>query len=115
MTRPVYIWVESGGTQLTERPRVRQTQFGDGYLQRQADGLNPIAQAWQIRHTAIDNDAADEIVTFLRARGGVEAFDYTPLWHTTARLFIATDWARTASSEPGYSDIMVNVQEVFEP
>lgn len=115
MTRPVYIWVESASTGLDEEPRVRRTQFGDGYMQRQADGLNSLLQSWQIRHTEIDNDAADEIVAFLRARNGVEAFEYTPLWETTARLYIATRWSRVQSDKPGYSDVTVTVQEVPEP
>lgn len=115
MARPVYVWVESGGTQLSERPKLRKTQFGDGYSQRQADGINALAQAWQIRHAEIDDAAADEIIAFLRARGGVEAFEYTPLWHSAPVLFICAEWTRTASEKPGYSDITANFEQTFEP
>lgn len=115
MTRPVYIWVESGGSQLSEEPKVRKTQFGDGYSQRQADGINALGQRWQIRHSEIDDSAADEIVAFLRARNGVEAFEYTPMWHSTPMLFLCSRWTRTASERPGYSDVTADFEQTFEP
>lgn len=115
MSRPVFIWTESASTQLTETPRVRRTQFGDGYAQRQADGLNPITQSWQMRFSEIDDEIADEIVAFLRSCQGVTAFEYVPLWHTTAMLFTCPTWTRTAATKPGFSDITATFTQEFEP
>jgi len=115
MTRPVWIWTESSGTQLNEEPRVRATQFGDGYKQRQADGLNPLAQEWQMRLTGVEDVIADEIIAFLRGCGGVTAFEYTPLWHTTPLLFTCKKWTRTAADTPGFSDIAATFTQEFEP
>lgn len=115
MTRPSFEWVESAGTQLTEAPRVKATQFGDGYMQRAAAGINALGQAWAFRATGVDNAVADDIIAFFRARGGVEAFDYVPLWETTARIFICQRWTRTHSDVWGQCDVSGDFIEVFEP
>ena len=115
MTRPVWIWTESPGTQLSEAPRMLEAQFGDGYVQRQADGINSLAQTWDYRGSDIDDDAATEIISFLRARNGVEAFEYTPMWETTAVLVTCKEWTRSPSQTPGYSSVSAKFVRVYEP
>lgn len=69
-------WAVTTGTALRHQPKVRVVQFGDGYEQRRAYGLNHNLRQWDVR---IDNQepvVADEIMTFLSARGGVESFTW---------------------------------------
>jgi phage-related protein len=110
-----FVWVESASTALEEEPRVLATQFGDGYAQRQADGLNPLAQVWSVKFAAVDNAVADDIIAFLRAAKGVTSFDWVPLWHTTAIKVICPSWRRAQPAEWGQSDIDAKFQQVFEP
>lgn len=115
MPTPVFIWTESSSTQLDEQPRVRTSRFGDGYSQRIGDGLNRRPQMWSVRFSEVDNAIADEIIAFLRACDGVEAFDYTPLWHTSALKFICPRWSRVQADKPQCSDITATFEQVFEP
>lgn len=113
----VWIWVESPGTGLSEEPRISRTRYGDGYEERAPAGLNPIAQVWQYQARDVDNVIADEMITFLRARTnalGLEAFDYTPLWSTTAIKVICPSWSRTQGETWGTSDITARFEQVFE-
>jgi len=118
MPRPEYLWVESPGTSLEETPRVGRTQFGDGYAQRGATGLNPIRQVWNIEHRDVDNAVGDQIIAFLRARmsptGQFESFDWTPLWSTTKIRVTAPSWTRTASEIWGECSIRVRFEQEFE-
>lgn len=115
----VFDWVESSGTQLSEAPRVASTRFGDGYEERAPDGLNPIEQRWSVAFRGVENGVADAIVAFLRARVspviGLEAFDWTPLWHTTAIRVVCESWSRTHGETWGESDIAAEFRQVFEP
>lgn len=110
-----FVWVESPGTQLVEKPRVKRTGFGDGYVQRSPDGLNPLAQAWNVPFTGVDNVIADEIVAYWRACGAVDAFEWTPLWHTEPIKVVCEEWTRTQGEKWGQSDLVAKFQQVFEP
>ena len=80
--------------QLEEAPRVKTSRFGDGYEQRVADGINNILQKWQISFTRRSEIDIDYVYDFLRARGGVESFDWTPRGEATARIFVCRKWNR---------------------
>lgn len=57
--------------------RVRSIQFGDGYRQEVTDGLNPKEDKWPVSATG-PADEIQPLIDFLDARGGVEAFLWTP-------------------------------------
>lgn len=111
----VFDWAESPGTTLDEKPRVRETRFGDGYAQRSPDGLNPIVQSWSLRFTACDDTKADEIITFFREHMGVYRFDWTPLWATAPIKVFCSEWSRTPANELGLSDISAKFTQDFAP
>ena len=50
------------------QPKLRITQFGDGYQQRTTFGLNQDPKVWSLTFN-VDDEDADEIETFLEARG----------------------------------------------
>jgi phage-related protein len=114
----VFDWVESPGTQLSEEPVISSTRFGDGYEERAPAGLNPVRQEWNLQFRAIDSEVADAIVAFLRARVsatlGLEAFDWTPLWATTAIRVTCKAWNRSHDETPGESTVVATFRQVFE-
>lgn len=110
----VFDWAESSNLTLDEEPAVTATRYGDGYEQRSADGINPIAQQWSLNFEEVDNAIADDIVTFWRARGGVEAFDWTPKWGTVAIRVKCSKWSRVPDGD-GLSRMTATFQQVFEP
>ena len=73
----------SGGVQF----RTRVLQFGDGYSQHTGDGINAVLKPVTLVWSSIDPTDADTIVAFMEARGGIEAFDYTPPLESAARAF----------------------------
>jgi len=101
------------GTTLTMRPRVRVAQFGDGYSQRMADGLNAQPQIWTVSWSPVTQANADAIINFLAARGGVQAFRWTPPGQATQRAFVCHEW--TVTPRGGLLvDISASFVEVFD-
>jgi phage-related protein len=85
------------GAQAGSAPRVRKAQFGEGYTQRSGDGLNPVLRRWALQFSNLSKVDADTLESFLRARVGVEPFEFvTPdtAWAVTAQPFGVGDGAR---------------------
>ncbi len=57
---------------------VSKIRFGDGYVQRQTKGMNPLATTWSLAFHPRDDATTDLIEAFLIARYGVIAFTWTP-------------------------------------
>lgn len=109
------MWVESAGTQLTERPRVKSAQFGDGYQQLAPDGINSLAQEWEMVFDGVDDTVADDMVAFLRTQGGTQPFNYVPLRTTDAISVICAEWSRSFGPEPGISSLRATFKQWFGP
>ena len=74
--------------------RVLRTDFGDGYSQRAADGLNSIQKEWTLEWANLTNEEADEIVNFFEGRLGADAFFWTPPKATVTQTWICTGHSR---------------------
>ena len=75
-------------------PRVLETPFGDGYKQRAGDGLNDVAETWDLTWAALLPADADTIEAFFVARAGREAFWWTPPRGGSAKKYVCTKWSR---------------------
>lgn len=95
------------------RPRVKVTAFGDGYEQRQAEGMNPIALQYDLTFGMRTPTEADAIEAFLEARGGVENFDWTPPGGVQAK-YVCREWDRDRQTN-GAELITATFIQVFEP
>ena len=82
------------GALKTSQPKVRQVQFGDGYVQRLTFGLNQDLKIWNLTFEVSETDA-DTIETFLEARGGSEYFTWSPPDETTSYKWICLNWSKT--------------------
>lgn len=91
---------------------VRQATFGDGHVQRAADGINNIRYTYDL--TWIGSVAnIDTIASFLDARAGWQAFFYT-VSGDISRKFIARAYNRIYSH--GKADTLsVTFEEVMDP
>jgi phage-related protein len=101
------------GAQANYKPRVRTTQFGDGYQQRVADGINTRPQVWSLQFNNRTNDDADDITEFLEARNGVEAFDWTPP-NGSAIKVVCSEWTKTLVRY-NLNTVSATFTQVFEP
>ena|SRR5690242_20031765 len=83
----------SYGARRTNQPRILAAQFGDGYEQRAADGINTNPQVWDLTFAERSTSEADTITDFLEARGGTEAFDWTNP-EGDAGKYVCKTWGR---------------------
>lgn len=59
------------------QPRIRVAQFGDGYQQRLADGINNLGETFTLNFMNRDKTEADDIIAFFDTKAGVSNFDFT--------------------------------------
>jgi phage-related protein len=103
-------WPSCTGSSEQHRPRVVVVRFGSGFEQRRPDGLNHQLRTWSRSISGIDPVVAEEIVTFLRARGGAESFT----WMTDSGELV-TVVCETWDSSPVRRDgvLRVNIAATF--
>lgn len=95
-----FTWTPDYSPQSEEEPRVLSQSYGDGYTQRMGDGINRLLPSWSLTFTRSKAEY-DAIVAFLRARGGVEAFTFTPPGEATARKVVCPKWTLTPYAGDG--------------
>ncbi|MEK6879151.1 MAG: phage tail protein [Nanoarchaeota archaeon] len=77
-TKPHFIWKASYKFTVNNEPKIRKIQFGDGYTQRIADGINNILPKMNFTFENIDLDEYTAILHFLEIRRGSESFMFLP-------------------------------------
>ncbi|WP_413730790.1 phage tail protein [Sodalis sp. RH22] len=103
-------WIpDQEGTTAKAQPKIRLVTFGDGYEQRQKNGINHDLRSYSLSFTG-DADYIKEILDFLEDRGGVEAFIWKAPDKWINRTFKATDWSYPLNGI--WETITVTVQEV---
>ncbi|WP_075219456.1 phage tail protein [Acuticoccus yangtzensis] len=84
----------SEGSALNTQPKLLIAEFGDGYTQATADGLNHIKREFRATWSQVHALHADEIEAFFTARGGYEPFRWTLPDETTPRKWVCRRWDR---------------------
>ena len=102
------------GAKVNIKPRVRTTSFSDGYEQRQAIGLNPRNDTWDLQFQRRTNTEAQEIMDFLGARAGVEAFDWTPPNEATSIRVVCREWNKSLERF-NFNTVSAQFNRVYEP
>lgn len=105
-------WSPISGSESEINYRITTAQFGDGYAQNVADGLNNRVESWPL--TFIEQKpAAEQLMVFLDRHGGYKPF----LWQPP--LGRNTLWtARSPKVKPlgaGLYQITVTLQQAFHP
>ncbi len=96
------------------KPEIQKIKFGDGYEQRYPKGINNNPKSWSLAFNQRSQEDADEIEAFLDARGGWEAFDWTPPDSETEIRVKCESWSKTMEKGNYYS-ISCTFEQVFEP
>lgn len=86
-----FTWTPDRGLKGKGKPRVLAVAYGDGYEQRVGDGINNNPRTYNLQFTLLNATVFGEIMAFLEARGGKEAFDWTPPGRSAGR-FICEEW-----------------------
>lgn len=112
---PNFFWKPSYQSNSKIEPRIKKVQFGNGYQQRFADGLN-----YQMKSLSLNFENRTELETvsilhFLEQRGGREAFVYNvpTIYARTGQVseFIAPNWEVSYNFYNNYS-IRTTFEEV---
>lgn len=102
------------GAKVAYKPRVRRVAFGDGYEQRQGDGINTQPAAWDLQFQNRTDAEAAIIMDFLEARAAVEAFNFTPPNEATAIRVVCREWSKSIE-RANLNTVTAQFVQVFEP
>jgi phage-related protein len=95
---PHFKWVPDYAAQSKVEPRVSQVNFGDGYAQRLARGVNTMLETLALTFSGRTDAEAEAILAFFAERGGVGPFTATigvgpdP---PTRKYVTSGEWTRT--------------------
>jgi phage-related protein len=67
--------------------RVLVADFGDGYAQSSADGLNTAIETWDLSFENYNIDDVNTLTAFLDAQNSVKSFYWTPPDETVPKLW----------------------------
>ena len=82
------------GLSTAQSPRVHMANYGDGYEQRVAAGINNLPESWSLTWNNRSNADANKVIKFLEDEAGVTAFDWYP---PDTEISSTTDGATTAN------------------
>ena len=80
----IFDYAPSWNSKIQRKPKVLVADFGDGYTQRTANGINHNKEEWNLSFTKRKDTEADAIEAFLETQGGSTAF----LWTNIVRTFL---------------------------
>lgn len=91
-----FTWVPVFGAGTETEPRVNTVNYGDGYSQRVADGINT---ALQVKSVLFQGTTAviDAIEAFLKIENGVTYFLWTPPGKTQKK-WLCKKWSRVENA-----------------
>lgn len=112
MTTQTFTWQPTGSPSGEVKFRVRKAQFGDGYSQSVADGINNKVQSWPLQFVGKKADMQD-IIDFLDARAGYQSFYWTPPMGAQG-LYRAESYSPSPQGGPVYN-VTATFQQVFAP
>lgn len=105
-----WTWPVVAGQGVEIETTARVARFGDGYEQRAANGLRPLRRRFDVR-LAADYSVVKQADDFLRARAGIESFDWTPQDGVAGR-FVCRKWS--VSYGPGNgAELSASFEEVW--
>jgi phage-related protein len=96
----------------TSQPRVSQTRLGT-YEERTTFGINPFRDTWNLTFSNRSTSDIAGIVTFLKARDGLETFEWVTPFNETAQ-FICTEWDVRLES-CNYRTVIAAFELLYEP
>jgi len=104
----------SHSSRLTERVRLREATFGDGYVQVAADGINNTQREYRVEWRGAKRTDADALISFFRQLEGLGGFAYTLSDESAARTWRCKVWSRQRISA-SHDTVTANFIETVEP
>jgi len=105
--------VPSYASSVEVKPRVKLVRFGDGYVQRGADGINLFPQVWNLSFNNRSDAEIDALVAALKSAAG-GSISWQPPGEAAPLNFMCLSWNRSILSF-GISTVTCQLEQVFEP
>lgn len=102
----MFDWCVTGASVDVE-PSVIVAQFGDGYAQRRAAGVNNKTQVWNLEMRNAQEVRVRGAYDFLAARGGYEIFNWTEPRTENVLSVICPSWSLA------YGDLLDSGERLF--
>lgn len=109
---PTFTYTPDYGASYEIKPNVRVTKFGDGYEQRQANGLNTQAKTWKLKFSLRSDTEASAIISFLSSQGAVSSFDWTDIYGGAGK-YVCRSWEQVKDRH-NLNTIVATFDQVFE-
>ena len=107
-----FTWVPLREPVGTVSMRTRKAQFGDGYTQTAADGINNKSQTWPLQFRGTSAKIA-AIRDFLDARQGYQSFFWTPPLGAQGYYKCATYTLKPLGA--GKYELAATFEQAFQP
>lgn len=109
----VFTYIPAQGAKARITPVIRQAGFGDGYKQRQAEGINSFTEEWDLDFPLRETAVADAILAFFVAAGGVDSFEWTNPDGVTAK-YVCKTWDH-AVLNANRKSVTATFERTYEP
>ena len=106
-------FVPSFSSTNTRTAKVLRAEFGDGFNQRAAAGINNIRIIWSNIWIVIPKADADTMQAFFVARGGHESFDFDDPESGTTFKVVVEEWQRAPVSK-NFATMNAEFLQVFD-
>lgn len=103
----IFNWPIKPGMKTEFTPRIKAVRFGDGYEQRQPDGINHQLKKFNIT-LSLKPNIAEQALDFLAKHGGVTSFLFQPEKSKQAIKVVCKKWSSDSSN------IRLNISAEFE-
>jgi len=106
-------WSPSYGSGGSVTPAVSEAQYGDGYSQRVAAGINSIGRQFPVQFNNRTTSEIEAIDAFLSSKNGTDYFLWTPPGKAQIKV-ICKEWSFTWR---GYdkTGLSATFKQVFDP
>jgi len=96
------------GLKADSKPRVLVANYGDGYEQRVAAGINNTPEVWNLTWKNRSAADANKIIGFLETQGGVTAFDWYPTGYDISSTTTSATTRKLVDTSQYFTDRYLN-------
>lgn len=108
----VFTFTPDFGASYEIKPNVRVTKFGDGYEQRQSNGLNTKPKTWSLKFSLRTDAEAGAITSFFDEQEAVSSFDWTDINGATGK-YVCRSW-NSVKENNNLNTVTANFDQVYE-
>ena len=102
--KPYFFWSPSYGVSASHTPKVQEIQFGDGYIQRLANGTHNNLLTLDLAFNKRSLKEATAITHFLSSKEGYKSFYFKAIApYSVFKKFICANWALSMDYDDNYS------------